>query len=183
MRSAVNIYQRAETELRMGRCVCVLWREVAGGAEHACDDLAVGLVGPELGHAEVGDPGAVVVVEQDVAALEVAVDHGGAAVLVHELQRPRAVQRDAQPRLPVQRRPRRRGGVQVALEAAVGHELEHQQPVALVGAVAQQPHQVRRVHPAQEVHLHAHGNIPVTATVSTLMANARYTYCSTLSAQ
>jgi hypothetical protein len=25
--------------------------------------------------------------------------------------------------------------------------------VALVGAVSQQPHQVRRVHPAQEVHL------------------------------
>lgn len=77
----------------------VLWREVACGAEHAGDDLAVCPVGADLGHAEVGHAGAVVMVQQDVAAVEVAVDHGGAAVLVQELERARAVQRDAQPRL------------------------------------------------------------------------------------
>ena len=86
----------------------VLWREVAGGAEDAGEDLAVGLAGADLGGGEVGDAGAVVVVEEDVAAVEVAVDDGRGGVLVQELQRAGAVQRDAQPRLPVQhgRRPR-----------------------------------------------------------------------------
>ena len=53
----------------------------------------------DLGGAEVGDAGAIVVVEDD-AAVEVTMDDGRGGVLVEELQRAGAVQRDAQPRLP-----------------------------------------------------------------------------------
>ena len=78
-------------------------------------------------------------VEQDVGGLEVPVDDGAVGP-VEEGEAPGDVQRDGQPR-----RPRQAAGAaeQVVLQAALGHELVHQQPVVVLAAVADELHQVR----------------------------------------
>lgn len=81
------------------------WGEVAEGAGDDGGDVAmVGL--HERGEAEVGDPGLHVVVEEDVAGLDVAVDHVRDAVVVQVREPPRHPRRDLVPRLPPQRPPR-----------------------------------------------------------------------------
>ena len=70
------------------------------------DDAAgvdgVGVVLEDLGHAEVGDLGVHLVVEEHVAGLEVPVDDLEARVLVEVQDAARDAQDDALPRLPVQ---------------------------------------------------------------------------------
>ena len=45
--------------------------------------------------------------------------------------------------------------MQVALQTPTWHVLKHEKPMLLIGAVTQQPNQVRRVQPTQQVNLHS----------------------------
>lgn len=132
-----------------------LRRDVSRSPQHSGEHLAIDLVGADLGHAEVRHLGPAVVVQKDVAALEIPVDDGGDGALVQELERPGAVQCDPKPRPPVERLVALfpRGGVEVVLQAAIGHVLEHQQPMLLVGAVTEQADQVTGVQSAQKINL------------------------------
>jgi hypothetical protein len=81
----------------------VLWSEVAEGAGNDGGDVAVAGL-DERGEAKVAEPGLHVVVEEDVAGLDVAVDDVRDAVVVEVGQASGHAQRDLVPRRPVHHR-------------------------------------------------------------------------------
>jgi hypothetical protein len=81
----------------------VLGRDVAHGAAHRRGDVRVAVV-QQLGQAQVAHDGLVVLVQQHVGGLDVAVDDLGVALLVQVQQPARGAHRDPLPRRPVQRR-------------------------------------------------------------------------------
>lgn len=74
------------------------------GADHAAGVDLVTLVLEDLGHAEVRDLGAHLVIEEDIAGLEVSVHHLQQRVLVQVQQSPRDPHDDVVPRRPPQLR-------------------------------------------------------------------------------
>ena len=137
-----------------------LRRQVAQRAgQHGGVRLAAVL--DELGEAEVAELGAEGGVEHDVARLDVAVHHALRALLVEVEQRRREAQRDVVPRRPGEGRRRAAGllaaaaaAVEVAVDAAVGHELVHQQEVAAVlVAPADEADEVAVAQLADDAHL------------------------------
>ena len=72
---------------------------------------------------------------------------------MEEGEAPGDVERDGHPR-----RPRQAAGAaeQVVLQAALGHELVHQQPVVVLAAVADELHQVRVAVLFEVAHLRLH---------------------------
>lgn len=82
----------------------VLGRHVAVGADGAGLDLAV-LRREEAGHAEVSNLRGPILVQQDVAGLDVAMDDGGVSVLVQVQQPSRHPHDHLEPPVPVQLRP------------------------------------------------------------------------------
>ena len=111
-----------------------------------CSDDSVG-VGfrhvrtEDPGHAKVGDLGVQVLVQQDVAGLQVPVNDAYPGVLVQVEQPLRDAVDDAAPLLPVQQWPPLLVEDE-AVEAAVGHVLVREQLLFLLDAAADEAHQV-----------------------------------------
>jgi hypothetical protein len=130
----------------------VNWKKVAQkgvvplGFLLLCSDDPVGVgfrhVGPEdPGHAEVGDLGVDVLVQQDVASLHVPVDDAHPRVPVQVEQSLRDPLDDTAPLLPVQQWPPLLVEDE-AVQTAVGHVLVDEHLLFLLHAAAQQAHQV-----------------------------------------
>ncbi|KAG6554274.1 hypothetical protein Mapa_004190 [Marchantia paleacea] len=128
----------------------VLRSQVTEGAHDSRGHVRVRLVG-QLGQAEVRDLGFEAVVEQNVGRLDIPVDDLGVTVLVQVAQAPGGSQGDLHPRRPVD--DRHVLPVQGVLQSAVGHEVIHQQPLAVRNAVAHQRNQMPVVHSADDLHL------------------------------
>lgn len=120
---------------------------VAGLAEFLAHEIVPGsarrgdgIGGLEAREAEIGELGAEVSVEEDVAGLEVAVHDGRLALNVEKGERARHVADDGEPLRPVQELPVAGSGVaaseQRALEGALGHVLEDKEERALGSAAA-----------------------------------------------
>lgn len=77
-------------------------------------------------------------IEQDVAALEVAVDDRRHGVLVQELECPGTVEGYTEPSPPVQGPVLHVWGMEVVLQAPMGHVLKDQEPMVLISTVAKQ---------------------------------------------
>jgi hypothetical protein len=82
---------------------------------------------------------------------------------VEEGEAPGDVERDGHPR-----RPREAAGAaeQVVLQAALGHELVHQQPVVVLAAVADELHQVRVAVLSEVAHLRLHARTSTSMDVT-----------------
>uniref|UniRef100_A0A453PDI1 Uncharacterized protein n=2 Tax=Aegilops tauschii subsp. strangulata TaxID=200361 RepID=A0A453PDI1_AEGTS len=110
------------------------------------------LVLEDHGHAEVGDLGVHLVVEEHVAGLEVPVHDLEARVLVEVQQPARDPHHDALPHLPVQVR-RLSRTEEEGVEAPVGEVLVDEHLLVLVHAAPQQPHQVPVLQLGDQLHL------------------------------
>lgn len=127
-----------------------LWCQISRGPQHTRGNLTVDLVGTHLGQSEIRHFGSEILIQENIGALEVAVDNGWNAVLMEGLQGPGTIEGYPQPGPPIQWLV---SVVKVVLESAIGHELKDKEPVMLVSTIAKQPHQVRRVQSAKQVHL------------------------------
>ena len=69
----------------------ILGGYISGGPKDPSQNLTVDLVGTDLCHAKIRDFGPVIVIQQDVAALEISMDDSGESVFVKKLESPGAV--------------------------------------------------------------------------------------------
>jgi len=111
------------------------------------------------GEAEVGELGLEAFAEEDVAGLDVAVEHGRVPAVVEELERGGSAARDAEPRGPGERIGAAAvlgvGAVEPGVEASALQELVDEDAVAAGGAVAQQAREVRVAEAAEHLELGA----------------------------
>lgn len=75
--------------------------DIASSSQDSSENLTIDLIRANLGHAEVWDFSSAVVVQENVAALEISVDNGWDSVLMKKLESASAVKCDAEPRPPV----------------------------------------------------------------------------------
>ncbi|BAT06225.1 Os08g0514033, partial [Oryza sativa Japonica Group] len=115
----------------------VLRRDVAARAGDAEVGEGAAVEVEDAGEAEVAEPRAEGGVEEDVAGLDVAVEHHGAVLVVDVVQAGGDVGDDVAAALPAQRRPLLVDGASpenVLVQAAVGHVLVHQQQLPFLVA-------------------------------------------------
>ncbi|XBH74444.1 hypothetical protein VPH35_101389 [Triticum aestivum] len=159
---AVAVHVRLDGDGQVGE---PLRREVPPGAAHAGERPVPVVLGvDELGEAEVGHLGVVLLVEQDVLRLDVAVHDGVAALLVQVRDAARRAHGHREPR-----RPRHRlaavaaaaGAEEEGVQRAVLHELVDEQAVPALGAEADEADQVEVVRAADGGHLHPELLLPL----------------------
>ena len=78
-----------------------LGRNISTSPQHTSNDLTIELVRTGLGHSKVWDLGPEIMVQQNVAALEIPVDDCWGCVLMQELEASGAVQSDSETSRPV----------------------------------------------------------------------------------
>ena len=136
-----------EEELEAQGVRLLTWSNMTGCSTYGRRHLRFTRLGKYPGKSEITNLGLEVVVKQDVAGLDVAVDDG---LVVHVAQASRSVGGDANPRRPVQQAP---GLVQPLVQATVLHILVDQQASPDAGDAAEQGDEVGVAHKAQCTHL------------------------------